>query len=132
MAIMPRKSKPTYPVPFGQAHPWAYLSAWREINALTQESVATTLHTTGATVSRWEKGQSAVSGSQYMQLAALYGAEDVGMLSLPPPLRGNVAAVREAFRIIAMMQDPARRADWLAQGRVLAEISMVEQKSRDT
>jgi transcriptional regulator with XRE-family HTH domain len=128
---MTRKRKPRFPVPYGEPHPWAYLAAWREINNLTQENVAGTLHTTGATVSRWEAGTSNVTGAQYAKLAELYGATDVGMLSLPPPKREDIEAVREAFRIVAALPPGQRRADWLAQGRVLAEVSAAEIKSRD-
>ena len=129
---MPRKRRPSYPVPYGQPHHWAYLGDWRDMNSLTQENVAETLRTTGATVSRWEKGTAAVTGPQYVALAKLYGASDVGMLSLPPPRRSDIAAVREAFRIVAELQDEAQRADWLAQGRVLATIAAAGKKSRDT
>lgn len=89
---------------------------------MTQENVAGTLGTTGATVSRWEVGKSQVTGAQYAKLAKLYGASDVGMLSLPPPRRSDIEAVREAFRIIASLPEK-ERADWLGQGRVLATVS---------
>lgn len=72
----------------------------------------------GVTVHRWETGKAAVSAANMAKLAELYGASDVGMLSLPPPRRDDIAAIREAWRIIAHL--PAdQRADWLAHGRVL-------------
>lgn len=130
-SYMPRKRKPAYPVSYGAPHPWGYLGDWRDIVSLTQQNVAATLSTTGATVSRWETGTAAVTGAQYVQLAKLYGADDVGMLSLPPPKRDDISAVREAFRIINELT-PDMRADWLGQGRILAAVEKADKKSRET
>lgn len=72
----------------------------------------------GVTVHRWETGKAPVTNTFMAKLAELYGASDVGMLSLPPPDRDQIPAIREAWRIITALP-PAQRADWLAHGRVL-------------
>lgn len=72
----------------------------------------------GVTVHRWEAGKAPVSAANMAKLAQLYGATDVGMLSLPPPRRDDIAAIREAWRIVAALP-PEVRADWLAHGRIL-------------
>jgi transcriptional regulator with XRE-family HTH domain len=115
---MPRRSKPHRPVPYGEPHHWAYLSAWRDVAGLTQEAAATALSVSGVTVHRWETGKAPVTNAVMVRLAELYGASDVGMLSLPPPDRDQIAAIREAWRIIAALP-PAQVGDWLAHGRVL-------------
>lgn len=117
-AFMSRKITPKFPVPFGQPHPWAYLSLWRDVAGLTQESVAGELSTTGVTVHRWETGKSPVTVSIYMKLANIYGADDIGMLTFPPGNKDQAKALREAWRILENMPAEAR-ADWLATGRVL-------------
>lgn len=124
---MGRKSNPPRPVPYGEPHHWAYLAEWRKINELTQENIAGTLDTTGVTVHRWETGKSPVSAETMAKLAELYGAADVGMLSLPPPRRDEIQAIREAWKIVAAL--PAdQRADWLAAGRVLSATAKAREK----
>ena len=94
---------------------------------LTQEDVAGTLSVSGVTVHRWEVGKNPVSVANYHKLANLYGATDVGMLSLPPPNRNDIADIREAWKLIASL--PAnRRADWLASGRVLRDTLPPDEK----
>jgi transcriptional regulator with XRE-family HTH domain len=115
---MTRKTKPRRPVPYGEPHHWAYLADWRDVSGLTQENVAGTFSVSGVTVHRWETGKAPVSNANMAKLAELYGATDVGMLSLPPPRRDDVAAIREAWTIVATLP-PEQRADWLAHGRVL-------------
>lgn len=77
---------------------------------------------TGVTIHRWETGKAPVSISAYAKLAELYGASDIGMLTLPPGDREKVKAFREACRIVAELPDD-KRADWLAAGRVLRATS---------
>ena len=115
---MARRSKPHRPVPDGAPHHWAYLSDWRDVAGLTQEGAAAALSVSGVTVHRWETGKAPVTNAFMAKLAEIYGASDVGMLSLPPPDRDQIPAIREAWRIITALP-PAQRADWLAHGRVL-------------
>lgn len=124
---MGRKSNPPRPVPYGEPHHWAYLAEWRDITELTQENVAGTLETTGVTVHRWETGKSPVSAATLAKLAEIYGASDVGMLSLPPPRRDEIQAIREAWKIVAALP-PEQRADWLAAGRVLSATTRAQKK----
>jgi transcriptional regulator with XRE-family HTH domain len=124
---MARRSKPCRPVPFGEPHHWAYLSDWRDVAGLTQEGVAASLSVSGVTVHRWETGKAPVTNTTMARLAALYEASDVGMLSLPPPDRDQIPAIREAWRIIASLP-PAQRADWLAHGRVLTAAHAAREK----
>lgn len=116
---MARKSKPRRPVPFGEPHHWAYLSEWRDLAGLTQEGAAAALSVSGVTIHRWETGKAPVTTAVLVRLAGLYGASDIGMLSLPPPELDKIVAIREAWRIILALP-AAQRADWLAHGRVLA------------
>lgn len=116
---MARKSKPRRPVPYGEPHHWAYLSDWRDVAGLTQEGVAAAFSVSGVTIHRWETGKASVTTAMMAKLAELYGASDIGMLSLPPPDRDQIVAIREASRIILALP-PAQRADWLAHGRVLS------------
>jgi len=116
---MPRRSNPRRPVPLGEPHHWAYLSAWRDLAGLTQEAAAAVLSVSGVTVHRWETGKAPVTNATLARLAQLYGASDIGMLSLPPPELDKIIAIREAWRIILALP-AAQRADWLAHGRVLA------------
>lgn len=124
---MARKSKSHRPVPHGEPHHWAYLSDWRDVSGLTQEGVAAALSVSGVTVHRWETGKAPVTNTTMVRLAELYGASDVGMLSLPPPARDQIAAIREAWRIIAALP-PAQRSDWLAHGRVLTAAQALREK----
>ena len=124
---MARKSKPRRPVPYGEPHHWAYLSEWRDVAGLTQEGAAAGLSVSGVTVHRWETGKSSVTNDMMTALAELYGATDVGMLSLPPPDCDQIVAVREAWRIIASLP-AAQPADWLAQGRVLVAAHVAREK----
>ena len=115
---MARRSRPRCPVPHGEPHHWAYLADWRDVAGLTQEGAAAALSVSGVTVHRWETGKAPVTNTTMARLAQIYGASDVGMLSLPPPDRDQILAIREAWRIIAALP-PEQRADWLAHGRVL-------------
>jgi transcriptional regulator with XRE-family HTH domain len=124
---MPRRSKSHHPVPHGDPHHWAYLPDWRDVARLTQEEVAAALSVSGVTVHRWETGKAPVTNATMVRLAELYGASDVGMLSLPPPDRDQIPAIREAWRIIAALS-PAQRADWLAHGRVLTATHALREK----
>ena len=124
---MARRSKPRCPVPHGEPHHWAYLSDWRDVAGLTQEGAAAVLSVSGVTVHRWETGKAPVTNTTMVRLAAMYGASDVGMLSLPPPDRDQILAIREAWRIIAALP-PAQRADWLAHGRVLTAAHALREK----
>ena len=63
---------------------------------------------TGVTIHRWETGKAPVSISAYAKLAELYGASDIGMLTLPPGDREKVKAFREACRIVAELPDDKR------------------------
>lgn len=81
----------------------------------------------GVTVHRWETGKAPVSAANMAKLAKLYGATDVGMLSLPPPRRDEIEAIREAWRIIALLP-VSQRADWLAHGRVLSAAAAADSK----
>lgn len=81
----------------------------------------------GVTVHRWETGKAPVSSASMAKLAQLYGATDVGMLSLPPPSREDIAAIREAWKIIAALP-ASQRADWLAHGRVLTAAAAASEK----
>jgi transcriptional regulator with XRE-family HTH domain len=124
---MPRRSKSLHPVPYGEPHHWAYLTAWRDVAGLTQEAAAGALSVSGVTVHRWETGKASVTNTMMARLAELYGASDVGMLSLPPPDRDQIPAIREAWRIIAALP-PAQRADWLAHGRILTAAHAAREK----
>lgn len=125
---MSRKSKPLRPVPYGQPHHWAYLGEWRDTHGLTQENIAGTLSVTGVTVHRWETGKAAVSGANLAKLAGIYGLTDVGMLSLPPAKKDDIAAIREAWKIIAGMS-PESRSEWLSHGRILRTVADAEKKT---
>jgi transcriptional regulator with XRE-family HTH domain len=124
---MARRSKPRCPVPHGEPHHWAYLADCRDVAGLTQEGAAAVLSVSGVTVHRWETGKAPVTNTTMARLAEMYGASDVGMLSLPPPDRDQILAIREAWRIIAALP-PAQRADWLAHGRVLTTAHALREK----
>jgi transcriptional regulator with XRE-family HTH domain len=94
---------------------------------LTQEGAAAALSVSGVTVHRWETGKAPATNAVMAKLVSLYGASDVGMLSLPPPERDKIFAIREAWRIILALP-PAQRADWLAHGRVLGEAHAAREK----
>jgi len=125
---MTRKSKHLRPVPYGEPHHWAYLAEWRDITGLTQENIAGTFAVSGVTVHRWETGKAPVSAANLAKLAQMYGASDVGMLSLPPARREDIDAVREAWKIIAGLP-PEQRAEWLAHGRILRTVAEARDKT---
>lgn len=119
-AATPRKTAHQTIADPSQPHPFAYLGMWRESSGLTQENVAGTLGVTGVTLHRWETGKAPVTVSNYIKLASLYGANDISMLTLPPPRRDEAMALQEAWKIISDMPEQARQ-DWLATGRVLKQ-----------
>lgn len=94
---------------------------------MTQEEVAAALSVSGVTVHRWEAGKAPVTNVTLVRLAELYGASDIGMLSLPPLDRDRIAAIREASQIIAALP-PAQLGDWLAHGRVLSAAHAAREK----
>lgn len=129
--LMARKRKTSSFGPKGVPHEWAYLAEWRDVSGLTQENVAGTLDVSGVTVHRWETGKAAVSMANMMKLAKLYGASDVGMLSLPPPSREQIAAIREAWKIVASLS-PEDRSAWLSHGRIMAVVAGPTEKLPET
>lgn len=105
--------------PAGEPHPFAWLAAWRDRAALTQEDVAGTLNVTHVTIHRWEAGKSPLTVTNYLRLAQIYGVSSPAQLMFPPLMADQAVALEEAHRILTALPDDQRRL-WLELGRRLA------------
>ena len=95
-----------------------HLPAWISYRGLTQRNIAGTLDVSEATVSKWVRGISAMSISQFVALAQLLRTSPEGLL-LPPEQEADAVRNGRAAQILGQL-DAVRTEQWLAVGESMA------------
>lgn len=95
-----------------------FLRLWRTKKNLSLEEVGELLGKKHSTVSRWERGRTAINIVDLEALADVYGISPADLLT-DPRLVARAIGLDRADKILSQL-DESDRADWLRNGERLA------------